>query len=325
MRPDWFVISLVGVVAAAIALPSRGDAAEAIRLLGFAAISALFFLQGARLSRAAVFAGMTHWRLHSIIAATTFLLYPLIGLALVSAMPKLLPSPLWAGVLFLCALPSTIQSSVALTSVANGNIAGAVCAATASSLSGIVLTPVIFGLIARFDGIRIGISNIELIVLELLVPFIIGHLLRPWIGTWAECNRKLLSLTDRASILLVVYSSFSAAMVHGVWQTLPMTAVLCISAITVLLLGVVLAALTMGSQSVGLCKGDEAAAVFCGSQKSLVSAVPIANVLFPAAMVGPILIPIMLYYPMQLVICAWLARRYSAGTAVAQPIPVRPA
>ena len=49
--------------------------------------------------------------------------------------------------------------------------------------------------------------------------------------------------------------------------------------------------------------------------KSLVSGVPIANVLFSGATVGPALLPLMLYYPIQLVVYAWLARRYASASA----------
>ena len=125
------------------------------------------------------------------------------------------------GVLFLCALPSTVQSSIALTSIAQGNVAGAVCAATASSLIGLVLTPLLFGFMSHVRGGGVDISGMWQVFAELLLPFAAGHLLRPWIGPWAARNKSLLAVTDRGSILLVVYTAFSAAVVHGIWQQLP--------------------------------------------------------------------------------------------------------
>jgi sodium/bile acid cotransporter 7 len=218
-------------------------------------------------------------------------------------------------VLFACTLPSTVQSSIALTSIAEGNVAGAVCAATLSSLVGIVLTPVLFGLASKLHGSGINLRGIGSIILELLVPFAAGHLARPWIGGWAARNRAILAITDRSSILLVVYTAFSAAVVHGIWYQLPLATMGRLVVVVVLLLLSGLATTLLASRTLNLARPDEVAVVFCGSQKSLVSGVPIANVLFSSASIGPMLLPIMIYYPLQLVLCAWLARRYATAPA----------
>jgi sodium/bile acid cotransporter 7 len=164
---------------------------------------------------------MTHWRLHATIGATTFVLFPLLGLGLLAAAPHLLPQPLFFGVLFICALPSTVQSSIALTSIAGGNVPGAVCAATVSNIAGIALAPLLFGAMSNLRGGDIDLVGVWQVCLQLLLPFAAGHALRPWIGGWAERNRRVLSITDRSSILLVVYGAFSAAMVRGIWQQVP--------------------------------------------------------------------------------------------------------
>ena len=313
LHPDWFVVSLVGVVLTATICPCYGAIAAVFRYLGILAISSLFFLQGARLSRDAVLNGITHWRLHAAIATMTFILYPLIGVSLSVLFPHLLPASLWLGVIFLCTLPSTVQSSIALTSIAQGNVAGAVCSATASNLAGIILTPLLFSavMLAHLRGGGIAIGSIGQVLLELLVPFIIGHLLRPQLGQWAERSRRILAITDRGSILLVVYVAFSAAVVNGVWHKLPPITMATLMCVVGLLLLAGLLITVAGPYIAGFDRSDRIAVLFCGSQKSLVSGVPIANVLFPASVVGPILIPIMIYYPMQLVVCAWLAKRYT--------------
>jgi solute carrier family 10 (sodium/bile acid cotransporter), member 7 len=281
--------------------------------LGVVAIASLFFLQGARLSRAAILNGITCWRLHVTIAATTFVLFPLTGLVLSAAFPTTLPPQLWTGVLFLCALPSTVQSSIALTSMAKGNVAGAICSATASNVAGIALTPLIFGVVSRVHGGSISPGGAGQVFCELLVPFVAGHWLRPRIGGWVESNRLVLSLTDRGSILLVVYAAFSAAVVHGIWHRLPPTVLLLLMLIVAFILAIILLGIKVASVALGFGKQDNVAATFCGSQKSLVSGVPMASALFSAAAMGPVLIPIMIYYPMQLLVCAWLARRYAVA------------
>jgi sodium/bile acid cotransporter 7 len=310
---DGFVLSLFGVVLAATLFPCRGESARACHAAGILAIGALFFLQGARLSREAVLHGIMHWRLHAVINATTYLLFPLLGLSLIVAFPHLLPPPLFLGVLFLCALPSTVQSSIALVSIAGGNVPAAVCSATASNIAGIVLAPLLFGAMANLHGgSGIDLTGLWQVILQLLVPFAAGHLLRPRIGDWAESNRGVLSMTDRGSILLVVYGAFSAAVVHGIWREMPLQVLAALAVLMGLLLVLILAVTIGTSRAMGLRREDEAALVFCGSQKSLVSGVPIANALMSGPSVGLILLPLMLYYPMQLVVCAWLARRYAS-------------
>jgi sodium/bile acid cotransporter 7 len=312
LRPDAFVTALTATITLATLLPCQGVTAHVFHVGGIVAIGSLFFLQGARLSREAVVAGLTNYRLHAVIAATTFLVFPIFGSVLVALMPHVLTRTLLLGVLFLCALPSTVQSSIALTSIARGNVAGAVCAATGSSLAGLLLTPLLFGLMSHVHGNgAVDLSGMWLVVLQLLVPFAVGHLLRPCIGPWALRNKRLLAVTDRGSILIVVYTAFSAAVVHGIWHQLPAPTLVILGLLVVVLLVMGLLVTTGVARICGFDHGDEVAAVICGSQKSLVSGVPIASVLFSGPTLGVIVLPIMLYHPLQLVVCAWLARRYA--------------
>jgi solute carrier family 10 (sodium/bile acid cotransporter), member 7 len=310
---DGFVAALAGVVLAATVLPCRGASASLCHAAALLAISAMFFLQGARLSRDAILQGMTHWRLHAVIATTTFVLFPLLGLSLLAVFPDLLPRPLWLGVLFVCALPSTVQSSIALTSIARGNVPGAVCAATVSNIAGIAITPLLFGAMSNLQGGGIDLRAVSQVALQLLLPFSLGHLLRPWIGRWAERNRPLLSITDRGSILLVVYVAFSAAVMRGIWHQVPPMTLGVLALVVAFVLGLALLTTLLIGRVLGFDRSDEAASVFCGSQKSLVSGVPIASALVSGSAIGPILLPIMLYHPMQLLVCAWMARRYAHG------------
>ncbi len=311
LRPDPFVMALAATVAAATTLPCHGSGASVFHLLGILAIASLFFLQGARLSPEAILAGMTNWKLHAGIAGTTFVLFPILGSVVIALMPHAFGRPLALGILFLCALPSTVQSSIALTSIAQGNVAGAICAATASSLMGLVLTPLLFGLMSHVRGGGVDLSSMWQVFAELLLPFAVGHLLRPWIGAWTARNKRLLTVTDRGSILLVVYSAFSAAVTHGIWQQVPPAVLGMLALVVAALLATALLVTSIGARSFGLEHTDEVAVVFCGSQKSLVAGIPIASVMFAGPILGIVVLPIMLYHPMQLIVGAWLARRYA--------------
>ena len=315
--PDPFILALIATVAVASVLPCRGAAAQVFGWLTSAAIALLFFMHGVRLSREAVIGGLGHWRLHLVIFASTFVLFPVIGLGLASLAPNLLPHQLWLGVLFVCALPSTIQSSIAFTSIARGNVPAAIGAATLSNVVGVLLTPALVGLLMRLHGAGGSLAEIWKVVVQLLVPFVAGHLLRPWLARWAERNKRLVSFSDRGSILLAVYTSFSGAVVQGLWRQLSPAGFGVLFLVLALILALVLAATTWGARLMGFSREDEIAIVFCGSKKSLASGVPMANVLFAGGAVGMTVLPLMIFHQMQLMACAALARRYAAKAASA--------
>jgi sodium/bile acid cotransporter 7 len=309
---DPFLALLVTTIVLASLLPARGRAADVTSVVATATIVLLFFLHGARLGHERLVAALTHLRLHATILSITFVLFPLVGLVLASTLRGLLPASLWTGVLFLCALPSTVQSSIAFTSIARGNVGGSVAAAASSSLAGIALTPLIIGLITQASGGSVSLSGVWQIVLQLLLPFAAGHLLRPWIGGWVGSHSRLLSYTDISTIVVSVYSAFSAAVIEGIWHEVPVPSMLVLMAVCGVLLAAVLLLSRMIARQLAFSTEDEISIVFCGSKKSLVSGVPMARVLFPASTVGAVLLPIMIFHQMQLMVCTWLARRYAA-------------
>jgi solute carrier family 10 (sodium/bile acid cotransporter), member 7 len=311
---DGFTAALAVTVMLASSLPARGAAAPAVEVAANLGIALLFFLHGARLSPGAALAGAAHWRLHAMVFGATFLFFPLLGLALHPLIAAFLPPTVALGVLFLCSLPSTVQSSIAFTSIAGGNVPAAVFSASTSSLIGIVLTPALIGLLAQVHGTAFSLTAVRAILLQLVLPFLVGQLLHRWIGGWAERNRRLLRLVDRGSILLIVYSAFSAAVVNGLWHQLSPVGLGVLVAVDALLLAIVLAATVFASRRLGFSRADEITIMFCGSKKSLASGIPIASILFPAHAVGMIVLPIMLFHQIQLLVCATLARRYARSS-----------
>ena len=323
-RIDPFIIALVLAAALGFILPARGVAAPAVTTLTNVAIAAMFFLQGVRLQRAAVIAGMTHWRLQLLILASTFVLFPVLGLTLHALFPGFLNNSLWLGILYLCTLPSTVQSSIAFTSIARGNVPAAVCAATASNLMGIVITPLLVAALLNLHGSSSPLDQIRSIVLQLLVPFIVGQIASRWLRPWAMRHAGLLSFTDRGSIILVVYSAFSAAVLAGAWSGLKWLELAKILGLSAFLLALVLTLTRFGSRALRFAREDEIAIVFCGSKKSLATGVPMANILFPAATVGLVILPVMVFHQLQLMVCAVLARRYAEQAPVPPPMDRSP-
>ena len=312
-RPDGFLVLLLAVLAFATFLPVRGQAAEWFGYLVTAGITLLFFLHGAKLSRQAILAGIGAWKLHLSVLAVTFGLFPLIGLGTVAALGDWLDPAVASGFLFLCIVPSTVQSSIAMTAIAQGNVPAAVCSASLSNLLGIVLTPLLAALMigggeASQDFFLDALVKVST---TLLLPFVLGHLARPLIGAFVDRHRKLVMRTDRGAILLVVYAAFSAAVVEGLWTRFSAGDLLAILLLDSLLLGLVLLVTRQAARLADLSHEDEAVLVFCGSKKSLASGVPMAGALFPPAQVGLIVLPLMLFHQLQLIVCSALAQAYA--------------
>ena len=309
---DPFLILLVGVVGGASVLPVHGSAALWVETLADLAIALLFFLHGAKLSRTAVMQGLGNWRLHLMVFASTYLWFPVIGFALTALTHRLVDPLLLSGLLYLTLLPSTVQSSIAFTAMAGGNVAAAVCSASLSNLAGILLTPFLVSLFIHVGGQGASFSwhSIGTIAMQLLLPFLAGHLLRPLIGGFINRNKRILQPVDRSSILLVVYSAFSAAVINGIWTRVSGLDLLMLLALSAALLTLILLVNAGVARLAGLPREDAIVLLFCGSKKSLVSGVPMAAALFPPAQVGVAVLPLMIFHQLQLFVCAALAGRY---------------
>jgi len=251
-----------------------------------------------------------------MVFVSTFVLFPLLAVTAHVAAPGLLPAPLWAGLILLAALPSTVQASIAFTSVAGGNVPAALCSASASNLLGVFLTPVIAGLLLTGHGADLSARSVLTLVLQLLVPFAAGQLLRPWIGDLVARNARALKCVDYGSILLIVYSAFSHGVVNGIWHQVDVLQLVVLALVDAALLAAVITILTFTSRWLGFSRADQITIVFCGSKKSLASGLPIATVLF-AGHVGLVILPVMVFHQIQLMVCASLARRYAAQSNAA--------
>lgn len=310
-RPDPLITLIVIAVILAILAPARGDFAEGFSLATKLAIGLLFFLYGARLSPQEALQGLKHWRLHSTILAFTFVLFPLIGLALYP-LQAVIGKELYLGLLFMTLVPSTVQSSVAFTSVAKGNVAGAIVSASASNIAGVVLTPLLVMVLMRSDQLVISGSVFGDIALQLLLPFILGQLLRRWVGEIAR--NKLTKHIDRLSIAMVVYAAFSDGIVQGIWTRISPWQILLLVVLSLLLVEFLLWLSGVVARKLGFSYGDRVAIQFCGSKKSLATGLPMAAVIFGGAQVGALILPLMIFHQVQLMVCAAKAARWGRQT-----------
>ncbi|MHA5056978.1 bile acid:sodium symporter family protein [Acinetobacter schindleri] len=315
---DRFTILLFIMVILASFVPVSGQAAEVFSSITTIAIAILFFLHGAKLSREAVVEGLMHWKLHTLVFAFTFALFPIIGLLAKPVLVPLLGQELYWGFLFMCFLPSTVQSSIAFTSVAQGNVAGAVCSASFSNIVGMFITPVLvaFFILGQSQHGFDPTSSIMQITLLLLVPFILGQILRPWVFPQMKKMPEIVKFFDQGSILMVVYGAFSSAVVAGLWHQVSLTTLLLlIIACSVLLTLVMLLALFV-PRWIGFDKADQKTIFFCGSKKTLASGVPMAQILFIGQPIGMIVLPIMIFHQIQLMVCGIVANMWSKQVEV---------
>jgi sodium/bile acid cotransporter 7 len=310
-RVDRYLILLVMTVGLASLFPASGIGRAVLDIVTYAAVAILFFLYGARLAPAAIWAGLSNWRLQALVMAGTFLLFPLIGIVVVRLFSGVIPSELAFGLLFLCLLPSTVQSSIAFTSIARGNVPAALCSASISNLIGVLLTPLLAGLLLPAQGSGISGDAIEKLVIQIFLPFCLGQAARPFIGQWLSAHRTLTMVVDRGSILLVVYAAFSAGVLAGIWTQLSIGSLLLVAGLDLGILVAVILSMRGASRLMGFPIEDEISIIFCGSKKSMASGIPIATALFSAHAVSLIVLPLMLFHQIQLMVCAIMARRYS--------------
>ncbi|MBB4902033.1 sodium/bile acid cotransporter 7 [Streptomyces griseostramineus] len=314
-RPAWmpidpYILLLLGTVGLAALLPARGTGADVASGASTAAIAFLFFLYGARLSTREALDGLKHWRLHVTVLACTFVVFPVLGLAARGLVPVFLTDPLYQGLLFLTLVPSTIQSSIAFTSIARGNVPAAICAGSFSSLAGVVVTPLLAATLLGGGAGGFSADSVVKIVSQLLVPFVAGQVLRRWVGAFVARHRKVLGLVDRGSILLVVYTAFSQGMVQGIWGQVSPARLGGLLAVEAVLLAVMLLLTWYGAKALRFGREDRIAIQFAGSKKSLAAGLPMASVLF-GAQASLAVLPLMLFHQMQLMVCAVIAKRRS--------------
>ncbi|MXP50857.1 bile acid:sodium symporter family protein [Pantoea sp. SoEX] len=314
LKIDSMIIKILTVVLLASFIPLKGNFINLFKYLTIVAISVLFFMHGAKLSRKKIILGSSNWQLHLWILCSTFILFPLIGFILICCHLMNISPEIDKGFLYLCSMPSTVQSAIALTSIAGGNIAASICSASASSILGIFLSPLIVKLILGVNSSGLNIDNemqqVCKIILQLLIPFLAGHISRNWIYKWIDQNNDLINKVDQISILLVVYSAFSEAVTNGIWNIVGIHTLLWILIDCMILLFFILIINYLVARVFKFNRSDEIVLLFCGSKKSLASGVPMANILFPVSSVGIVILPLMIFHQVQLMTCSYIAQCY---------------
>ncbi|PKP99811.1 MAG: bile acid:sodium symporter [Alphaproteobacteria bacterium HGW-Alphaproteobacteria-13] len=304
--PDRFVPVLLATILIASLLPVRGEAVPVAQAISTAAIVLLFFLNGVRLPRDEVLHGIRNWRLQGGNLLYSFGAMALIGLAAQVATAPLLPATLALGFLFLGILPSTVQSATASSSMAGGNVAASVVAAALLNLIGVIASPLLFAALAGSAGAISGAAALRIVSI-LLLPFIAGQVAQRWLRPWVLAHRGAAVFMDRTSIAIAVYVAFSAAVVGGIWDQLSAREIGVVFAAVAVMLALAFGGAWTLSGAMRLAKPDRITMLFAGAQKSIAVGAPLAATLFPPAIAGMVLVPILVYHMAQLILSAWIA------------------
>lgn len=276
-------------------------------------VGIVFFLHGLGLSPNAIKSGVNHWRMHLFIQLTTFVVYPLLWLLLGDLLQVYMPSALAIGFCYLLLLPSTVSSSVAMTSLGKGNVPGAVFNASLSMLLGVFLTPLLVQLVIGFSGATLDfMSAIMALSQQLLLPIILGQLLRPILLNTLKKHQRWVNNIDKYVILLIVYNAFCNAIINDIWHAFTPNILIFSIIICLLILLFMVNIVRWTARWCRFLLADEVTIVFCGTKKTLVAGIPMATTIFGNdPHLSMILLPVMLYHPMQIFYCAVLANHYA--------------
>ena len=314
-RIDPMVLLLLLATFLASVLPVGGRWAAVAQFVSNAAVFLLFFLNGLRLPRREVFAGIGKWRLLLPLTLFVYAAMPAAGWLLWQGTGQVLPPLLALGFLFLGTLPSTVQSAAAYTSLAEGNVASSVVAAALLNILGVFVTAPMFALLAGSHATAFDGAGLVKIMTILLLPFALGQVLQGKLGAWVGGHRQLVPGMDRSSIAIAVYVAFSNAVRLGIWGRIDAAGWAGILAGCAALLVFGYGGSWLVARLIGLERGDRIAMMFAGAQKSVAMGAPLATVLFPPAAAGVILLPVLAYHLAQLVVAAPLANRLKAQAA----------
>lgn len=309
-RIDYFMVAIIAAAVIATVLPARGAGVEVVDWASKITIAILFFLYGVRLKPSETITGLKHWRLHTVILTFTFIAFPIIGMALRVLVPGVISEDIYRGLLYICLLPSTVQSSINFTSIAKGNVAAAIISASMSNLLGVFITPLLAIALMSTTGLHLDPASILDIAIQILLPFVLGQLSRRWTADFVTSHPKL-KYFDQISIVLVVYRAFGQGVRDGLWQRTGIGDIAVILLAVAVILPLMLWLTWKVAGWLHFDRRDQIAIQFCGTKKSLATGVPMASVMFPAAQVGMIVLPLMIFHQAQLMVCSSLASKYS--------------
>ncbi|VEI12399.1 bile acid:sodium symporter family protein [Trueperella bialowiezensis] len=306
-KPDFLLTGIVTALILGLVIPVPDDVAAGLSIAADIGVAMVFLVYGMRLRTSEVIEGLKNVKLQGAVLATTYVIFPLVGLAFYWITGSFIGTAFATGLLYLSLLPSTVQSSVTFVSIARGDVAAAVCAATISNILGMFITPLLVLIFMDLGGASTG--GIDSVLLKLLLPFVVGQLLQPKVGEWMRAHRNITRITDNSAIILVVFSAVVKATNDGAWSSVTIGGFAVLVVVLALMLAIIFAFTWHGGKLLGFARAQKIVLLMCGSKKSLATGLPMAKALFDPALVGAIAVPVIIFHQMQLMVAAVIARR----------------
>jgi len=309
----YFVIFLLSAILLAWAMPDIGKSYPNFSLGDIASwgLCLIFFFYGLRLDFENIKKGLSNYKLHILVQIGTFVIFPIIGFIVYKFFVNETNHNLLLGVFFLCALPSTVSSSVVLVAIAKGNIPAAIFNASISGIIGVFATPALMTLVVATSGASMELGSVLLkLILQVLVPVILGACLNFKFGKWAIKNKKFFTLYDQIIILLIVYTSFCDSFANRMFEGISQSSIIILCIAMIALFFSVYGIIYTSSKFLKFENADTTTALFCGSKKSLAHGAVMSKIIFANSnILGIIILPTMIYHALQLVIVSILAKK----------------
>lgn len=313
IKIDGFVLSIIAVIGIAYFFPEWGTQESKIPIDAISAmgIFLIFFFYGLKLSPSKIKSGLKNWKLHLLVQATTFIVFPLIVLAFYPFLHTEEDRVLWLAFFFLAALPSTVSSSVVMVSMAKGNIPSAIFNASISGIIGIAITPLWMGVFVQDAGTDFNFTEIYTkLIVQIILPVVLGILLQRYLGEFAQKYNKRLSLFDKSIILLIIYKSFSGSFDENIFSSVSLKDLLVLFIAVLVLFYIVFYLTGFVAKKLKFNTEDQITAQFCGTKKSLVHGTVFSKILFGnMASIGIILLPLMIFHATQILILSIIAAK----------------
>ena len=307
LRPDFLLTGIITALILGLVVPVPERHISWLSELADIGVGMVFLVYGMRLRTSEVIEGMRNIKLQVSVLVATYVIFPLVGLAMYYTLGGIIGASFATGLLYLSLLPSTVQSSVTFVSIARGDIGAAVCSATVSNILGMFLSPLLVLLFMNLEDAHTG--GIESVLLKLLLPFIIGQLLQPRLGDWMRAHRNITKYTDNCAIILVVFVAVLKATADNAWSSVTLGGFIVLFIVLSAMLAIMLAVTWYGGKPLHFKRPQRIVLLMCGSKKSLATGLPMAKALFDRAIVGAVVVPVIIFHQIQLMVCAMIARR----------------
>lgn len=313
IRIDSFVIAIIISIILAYFFPQLGasNSSVPIDLISSLGISLIFLFYGLSLSTEAIKSGLKNWKLHISVQASTFILFPLLILPFFPLVKDTSYELLWLAFLFMAALPSTVSSSVVMVAMAKGNLTGAIFNASISGIIGIILTPLWLMPFIKQTDVPFDFSSIYIqLISEIVIPLVMGLVLRKFLGAWAQKNKVTLNKFDKLIILLIIYKSFVHSFEDQIFSSVSILEMLIMLGLVLILFFIIYATTGWIGKLLKFNHADQITNQFCGTKKSLVHGTVFSETLFGQTnIVGIMLLPLMMYHALQILIISVIAAK----------------